>query len=116
MRPSGSGSADMPIHVASPQAYHDRHHKLAPTFESCRTCGRDKTVCRSKIRFVNYDDAQQCADEINRREGYAEPVTRYQCRWCLGWHVAHARSVHRRRRVERQRRRWLVAQLAEVAQ
>lgn len=52
-------------------------------------------------------DADRAVTELNERERYAEPVTRYPCRWCGGWHLAHATTKVAAKRAERARRRWL---------
>lgn len=94
----------------APERYHERNHE-GPPFEECRRCQRARAICRSKQRFETREAAQDAAQEVNEREAYASPVVRYRCRWCPFWHLTTARTGYRRKRVEKQRRRWLVAQV-----
>lgn len=94
----------------SPERYHEKNHAGRTgdePFEGCWRCGRARAICKSKISYASYEDAQLAADEINIKEGYKSPLTRYVCRWCLLWHLTTAKTKIRVKRTEKQRRKWL---------
>jgi hypothetical protein len=91
---------------ASPERYHEDNHLWSP-FEECRRCQRARAICRSKRSYASWAEADVAVREVNERESYASPVTRYRCRWCLLWHLTTARRTPQRKRMEKQRRKWL---------
>lgn len=99
--------------MRNPLRHHNKNHRYqgqgAP-FETCRVCARDEAVCKRKIRFATWQEANEWVTEYNESTGYTRPVTRYPCRWCNGWHMKTAKDPRTRARVERARRKWLVAQ------
>ncbi len=94
----------------TPRRYHLKHHSTYVLFDECRRCQRSRAICKSKIQYWSVNDADEATKRINENEGYASPVVRYWCRWCLHWHVTTARNPRRRARAEKQRRKWLVRQ------
>ena len=90
----------------SPERHHEDNHP-GPPFEECWRCQRARAICRSKRSFASYVRADEAVREVNERESYASPVTRYRCRWCLMWHLTTARRKPQVRRMEKQRRKWL---------
>lgn len=97
--------------MRNPLRYHNKNHgDLDEPFETCWRCGRDRARCRSKIRFTSWAEANEWVTEKNESAGYVNPVVRYACRWCGGWHMTTANDPRARARVERQRRKWLIRQ------
>jgi hypothetical protein len=97
-----------PVLPTPPGRYHEKNHR--GPFEGCWQCGRAKAICKRKIRYDSWQDAEVVVARMNESDGYAEPVSRYRCRWCLLWHVTHATGKVRAKRAERARRRWLIGQ------
>jgi hypothetical protein len=81
----------------TPEQWH-RFKAHRQPFETCWYCGRERAVCRAKDRYETREDVDVAVEEINSRQQYAEPVMRYPCRWCNGYHVAHARSARAQKR------------------
>ncbi len=57
-------------------------------------------------------EADEWIREFHECKDYAKPwVYRYRCRWCGAWHMTRIKDRERvaRARVEKQRRKWLVA-------
>jgi hypothetical protein len=77
----------------------------------CWWCGRDRARCRSKRSYDTIADVDAAVAEVNALRNWAagRTVTRYPCVWCPAWHVKTARTPVELRRVERQRRKSLVA-------
>lgn len=97
--------------MRNPLRHHNKNHRdIGVPFEACWLCQRDRAVCQSKIRFASWTEANEWIRDLNESRGYERPVTRYPCRWCEGWHMKTAKDVRARARMERQRRKWLVAQ------
>lgn len=99
---------------SSPERYHETNHvrRGRGAFEDCWDCQRARAICRSKNRFDTREAADANVKELNESRAYERPVVRYRCRWCLGWHMATARGKVGAHRAEKQRRKWLVAQVA----
>ncbi len=107
--------------MASPERWH--RHKVARQvrratprpdqhvnpFIECPACDKARDVCLSKLRFVDWAEAQHWVDEYNDTHGYVDPVVRYPCRWCLGYHMTKARQTGELRRAMKARRKWLIA-------
>jgi hypothetical protein len=98
------------IRVLSPQQWHEKNH--AGVFGECWYCQRARAHCRSKIRFSTWQEAEEWVRDRNESCGYVQPVTRYPCRWCDGWHMTRADDRRSAKRAERQRRKWLVQKAA----
>lgn len=101
----------------SPEQWHEKRHSkrldCSPVFEECWRCQRSKSHCKSKIRFITWEEAREWVEELNQSREYVNPVYRYPCRWCSGWHMSSAdgkgpNGKTKARRVERERRRWLI--------
>lgn len=90
-----------------PERYHAKNHFDVIPFAECWRCGRAKAICCRKVRYESWEDADRARNEVNEREGYAQPVSRYRCRWCLLWHLTTATTKQQTRRAEKQRRKWL---------
>ncbi len=96
--------------VRNPRRHHNKEHRdRGEPFEQCWVCQRDRAVCRQKIRFATWQEANEWVRDKNESTGYERPVSRYRCRWCEGWHMKTAKDVRTRARVEKQRRKWLAA-------
>lgn len=92
--------------MRSPRRHHTKNHQ--GLFETCWTCGRDRAVCLSKLRFATWQEADEWVIDYNESRKYAPPLmTRYRCRWCEQWHMKTARDGHTRARMDKQRRKWL---------
>lgn len=93
---------------------HNRHVQyLDLPVDACPRCQRGLVVCSRKVRMATWDGAQGMADVMNQAEP-TRPVWPYVCCWCNGFHVtSNLRKAHLRR-LERRRRKRLVA-LAEAA-
>lgn len=79
-------------------------------FSECPACDKARDVCRNKLRFADWAEAREWVDEYNESHRYVDPVVRYPCRWCQGYHMNTARQVGELRRAMRARRKWLIAQ------
>jgi hypothetical protein len=103
--------------VRNPLRHHNKaHRRSGHPFDTCWDCAREKAVCAAKIRFGSWQEANEWVDNFNAERGFQDggkPVMRYRCRWCEGWHMATARHPRTRARVERWRRKWLIAQEAQ---
>lgn len=99
----------------TPEQYHKKvHHRsfqMGILFEACWYCQRQIAHCKSKRTYPDVQSAAAVAQEINIAEGWAKPVRPYRCRQCSLYHLATAKLKGDRKKVERQRRKWLVAQL-----
>lgn len=93
----------------NPETYHRKNHRPADApFAECWSCGRDRAVCRSKIRFGSWAEADDWVEDYNLNRRWEPPyMTRYRCRWCGGWHMKTARDVRAVARMEKRRRKWL---------
>lgn len=94
-------------------AYHVTRHDPTVPITTCWRCGKAQADCRRKIRFTTWQEANQWVTESNHTRSFDPPVTRYRCRWCNGWHMCTATRKHQRRRAERARRKWRIAQLSQ---
>lgn len=92
-------------HPWPPEKWHASRHR--GEFESCWYCQRARAHCRSKIRFATREDVDEWVRDRNESSAYVQPVTRYPCRWCLGYHMTSASGKYQARRAERARRKWL---------
>jgi hypothetical protein len=80
----------------------------------CWRCGRDRAACRRKIRFATWVQAREWIDEYHVSRGYAEPwQRRYRCVWCDAFHTTSNLDERDRKRIEKARRKWLVAARAK---
>jgi hypothetical protein len=107
-RPCGE---DMDNHGRlNPLRHHNKRHRdIGVSFEDCVRCGLDRAVCRRKIRLASWQEANEWVEDFNVEHQYVDPVTRYRCRWCDGWHLKTAKDPRTRARMERQRRKWAAA-------
>ena len=101
--------------MLGPEDYHDRNHVWAngylPSFEECWECQRQQATCKAKKYYKTFVAANEQALEINvEREWHWQLVRPYRCRYCDGWHLKSARSPGDKKKVEQQRRKWLIAQ------
>lgn len=88
------------------EKYHRKYHRWGPV-ENCWSCGRQRAICKSKLRYDTPEAADVVVRETREREQYTRPVARYHCRWCDGWHLTTHPKGAARHRVERARRKWL---------
>lgn len=95
--------------MQTPDRYHtaSRHPGDAA---DCWECGRQAARCRAKLRFTSWAEADDWVTEYNVSTGYVQPVVRYRCSWCLGWHMKTAKGRVDRGRAEKQRRKWIIVQ------
>lgn len=98
--------------MRNPERHHNKYHRdTGQPFDTCWLCARDRAVCRTKIRFTTWEEANEWVDDYNLNREWEPPhMTRYPCRWCDGWHMKTARDPRSRARMEKQRRKWLVEQ------
>ena len=89
----------------SPEDYHSTRHE--GDFSTCWSCGKARADCRRKIRFAHWSEADEWVRDLNETREYHNPVARYRCHWCHGWHMTSATSRIQRGRTEKQRRKWL---------
>lgn len=92
--------------LLTPERYHAKNHVFE--FENCWRCQRARAICRTKIRFDSWQEAEGWVREFNEQREFADCVTRYRCRWCGGWHMTKANGPPSSKRAEKQRRKWLV--------
>jgi hypothetical protein len=75
------------------RAHHDTNGHAHP-FDTCWWCGRQRAVCKSKVRHEELAEALGRCDEMNHpsRDRLVLP---YRCYWGPGlhWHVKSARST-----------------------
>lgn len=88
-----------------PEDYHSIYHE--GEFATCWLCGKARATCRRKIRFNHWSEADEWVRDLNETRKYRNPVARYRCRWCRGWHMTSVTSKIQRSRTEKQRRKWL---------
>ena len=107
----------MGLPPAAPEVWHEKRHvgrnDCSDLFEECWRCQRSQAHCKSKIRFATWEEARDWVDDLNQSRAYVNPVYRYSCRWCRGWHMSSAdgkgpSGKTRAKRVERERRKWLI--------
>lgn len=88
---------------------HRRHHDDRRPVDECWHCTRGRAMCLSKVTYHDNDEAQEVVVEINRREGWADPVMRYPCDWGSWerphWHICHCRTTRDLKRARRLQRR-----------
>jgi hypothetical protein len=91
-------------------AHHAKRCPKDAPIESCYRCWLAVQRCMHKQRFTDRDEARELARKINEQERYRKPLILYRCPICDLIHLTS--NLHRRqaRRVERQRRKWLIAQ------
>lgn len=92
------------------EQWHRRHHYSVIPIEDCRRCQLDKLRCARKDDYYSLAEVDAAVKEINEREGYADPVGRYPCRWGQHWHIGHPRMGRGKKWVEKARREWLLEQ------
>lgn len=88
------------------QRRHDRSHRPGP-MDQCWHCQRARAICRTKIRFATWYEADEWVTEFNESRNYTDTVWRYYCEWCNGWHMHRTKDKVSRLGVERARRQWL---------
>jgi len=93
--------------MLTPEQNHKSKH--SGEFDICWQCGRSRETCNRKIRFSSVQEADDWVRELNAAKAYHNPVIRYCCRWCGGWHMARAKTKIQRGRAERQRRKWITS-------
>lgn len=79
-------------------------------FDDCFQCWRDHSICRKKIQFRTWREAQEWVDEIHESHQYERPFwqVRYRCVWCDLYHTTSKLSRDALKRMEKARRKWLV--------
>ena len=99
----------------NPEQWHKKAHyrsfQMGIGFEDCWYCQRAQAHCKSKVVYADIESAVGAAQELNIKRMWAHPVRPYWCRNCELVHLAKAKKKGDRRKVERQRRKWLIAQL-----
>ncbi len=99
--------------MRGPRRHHDKQHRdrtaLGETFDNCWTCGRDRAICRTKIALHTFAEAWDWMLDYNIEHNWNPSVWYYRCRWCPGFHLKSAKDPITRWRVERVRRKWLIA-------
>lgn len=94
----------------TPEEYHNRNHDDGTyPMEECSRCRRAQQKCKNKIRFWTWVEADDWVRDFNESRSYFQPVVRYWCRWCDGYHMATARTKKQLKQVEKARREWLVS-------
>jgi hypothetical protein len=97
-----------------PQRYHERAHRADAhkRYTDCWHCQRHMAICRSKIAFEDPEIAIATARSINQHTAYQRALVAYRCSWCEHSHLTSTVGDHdaRAKRVERERRKWLIAQ------
>lgn len=89
----------------TPAEFHKKNH--IGEFFGCPRCERALANCLKKQRFDTYEEADTMVYRINEKERYESPLVRYHCRWCLKWHMTTAKTKVRKKRIEKQRRKWM---------
>lgn len=106
----------MTSYKATAEQWHRRQHNwgrgAGASMEDCWFCQRGRAVCKSKRPYGDRESATEAARDLNIKEAWARPTYPYPCRYCPGYHLATAKDARKKKRVERQRRKWLIAQLA----
>lgn len=97
-----------------PQEYHDKAHPRIPgPWEDCDRCQRGLIKCQRKRVYTSRDEAQVAMTQFNEDREYKDTVKYYRCRHCLQWHLTHKTGKAARKRIEKQRRHWLILKRVE---
>ena len=93
----------------TPEEWHAQNHRGHPDdLATCFDCGKARAKCRSKLTFRSWLEGYEWVREYNESHSYVDPLIHYQCRWCLDWHMGHPKGKVRLRKIERERRKWLI--------
>lgn len=99
----------------TPEQWHKKAHyrtfQMGVSFEDCWYCQRSQAHCKSKVTYDDIQTAVGEAQELNIKRGWTPPVRPYWCRNCELYHLARAKKRGDLRKVERARRKWLIARL-----
>lgn len=86
--------------------------RTAVEIADCWYCQRAYAHCRSKVRYAEWRAAFDYAQSINVTTDWQRMLVPYRCRCCQEYHLTSSKAgTSRNKRVERRRRRWVVAQL-----
>lgn len=47
----------------------------------------ERKMCRNKVRYQNYPQAQAALNRINPRKKSGKPIRYYKCPHCKGYHL-----------------------------
>lgn len=97
-----------------PQEYHDKAHPRTPgAWQECDRCLRGLMKCQRKRVYFSRDEAQAAMTQFNEDREYKDTMKYYRCRHCLQWHLTHKTGKAARKRIEKQRRHWLILKRLE---
>ena len=98
----------------TPQEYHDKTHDRNPgPWTSCQRCQWGLVKCERKRVYTSREDAQAAMTQFNEDREYQDTVKYYRCRHCLNWHLTHKTGKTARKRIEKQRRHWMIMKWRE---
>lgn len=94
----------------SARTRHKKQHPSHLPFDDCWSCQRDLAVCKSKLAFDTREAVDDWMRQVNEFREYKGPnLIRYPCVWCMKYHTKTAKQSRDLARVERARRKWLIA-------
>lgn len=89
---------------------HERRHPQV-SIEDCSYCERQRRHCREKNPYRTWEDCHEYTLARNIATDWRLMLAPYQCPWCGFWHATRVgtgyRDKTRRRRVEKERRKYL---------
>lgn len=117
MRRPGTRSKLSDAVAKTPEQWHKYYHGLRRSYEDCWRCGRARAICRSKVSYDDPEEAWVEARRLNELFEYERMLYPYWCRYCDKRHLTDTAGSKgtRARRVERARRKWLIAKRMEEA-